>query len=40
MPKSPFFVIKRTFYLQKGEAPKVTLGVLFWIVNETSVQIY
>ena len=23
------FVIKRTFYLQKVEAPKVTLGILF-----------
>ena len=38
MPKSGF-VIKRTFYLQKVEAPKVPLGILFSIVNENSVQI-
>ena len=34
------FVIKWTFYLQKVEAPKVTLlGILSWIVNENSEQI-
>ena len=32
------FVTKWTFYLQKVEAPKVTLGILFWILNEHSVQ--
>ena len=34
------FLIKWTFYLQKVEAPKVTLGVLFWILNEHSVQVW
>ena len=32
-------VIKQTFYLQKVEAPKVTLGILFWILNKHSVQV-
>ena len=31
--------IKWTFYFQKVEAPKVTLGILFWILNEHSVQV-
>ena len=26
--------------MQKVEAPKVTLGILFWIVNEHSVQVW
>ena len=34
------FVIKQTFYLQKVEAPKVTFGILFWILNEHSVQVW
>ena len=34
------FVIKQTFYLQTIKAPKVTLGILFWILNEHSVQIW
>ena len=34
------FVIKRTFYLQKVEAPKGTFGTLFWILNEHSVQVW
>ena len=32
-------VIKWTIYLQKVEAPKVTLGILFLILNEHSVQV-
>ena len=32
--------IKQTFYLQKVETPKVTLGILFWILNEHCVQIW
>ena len=34
------FVINQTFYLQKVEAPKITLGILFWILNEHSVQVW
>ena len=33
-------VIKPTFYLQNVEAAKVTLGILFWIINEHSVQVW
>ena len=28
-------VIKQMFYLQKVEAPKITLGILFWITKWT-----
>ena len=34
------FVIKQTLYLQKVEAPKVTLGILFWILIEHYVQVW
>ena len=34
----PTFAIKQTFYLQKVKDPKVTLGILFGILNEHSVQ--
>ena len=34
------FVIKQTFYLQEVEPPKVTLGILLWILNEHSVQVW
>ena len=38
-PVSNTFVMKQTFYLQKVQAPKVTLGILFGILNEHSVQV-
>ena len=38
-PVSNTFVMKQTFYLQKVEAPKVTLDILFGILSEHSVQV-
>ena len=32
--------MKHTFYLQEIEAPKVTIGMLFWTLNEHSVQVW
>ena len=37
---TPLIAIKETFYLQKVEAPKVTLGILFWILYKHSVQVW
>ena len=31
---------KTDFYLRKVEVPKVTLSILFWILNEHSVQVW